>query len=102
MDIDIVISGAKYLLFYIISVSVITRKFLVSSAPHTFLASVGMLFARLQLVVLPFAIATENYDVVIYGSTSGAVATAIQSSRLGRSVALVSPVEHIGILIYQS
>lgn len=37
------------------------------------------------------------YDVVVYGSTSGAVATAIQSSRLGSSVALVSPVEHIGI-----
>ncbi|KAL1872980.1 hypothetical protein Daus18300_004121 [Diaporthe australafricana] len=36
------------------------------------------------------------YDIVVYGSTSGAVATAIQSSRLGRSVALVSPTEHIG------
>ncbi|KAG6358546.1 hypothetical protein INS49_012063 [Diaporthe citri] len=42
------------------------------------------------------AIAPETYDVVVYGSTSGAVATAIQSSRLGRSVALVSPVKHIG------
>lgn len=83
-------------------VFVITGKFSFSSAPHTFLASVAMLFARLQLAVLPFAIATENYDVVVCGSTSGAVATAIQSSRLGRSVALVSPVEHIGIFTYQS
>ncbi|KAE9578441.1 hypothetical protein CGCF415_v012742 [Colletotrichum fructicola] len=38
----------------------------------------------------------ETYDIVVYGSTSGAVATAIQASRLGRSVALVSPQEHIG------
>ncbi|KAH7176432.1 FAD dependent oxidoreductase-domain-containing protein [Dactylonectria macrodidyma] len=38
----------------------------------------------------------ESFDLVVYGSTSGAVATAIQAARLGRSVALVSPQEHIG------
>lgn len=36
------------------------------------------------------------FDVVVYGSTSGAVAAAIQTARLGRTVALVSPHEHIG------
>ncbi|KAF3013742.1 hypothetical protein E8E14_007580 [Neopestalotiopsis sp. 37M] len=38
----------------------------------------------------------QEYDVVVYGATSGAVATAIQSAKLGRSVVLVSPEEHIG------
>ncbi|OBR05801.1 Xanthan lyase [Colletotrichum higginsianum IMI 349063] len=38
----------------------------------------------------------EEYDIVVYGSTSGAVATAIQAARLGRSVSLISPQEHIG------
>ncbi|KAJ3545925.1 hypothetical protein NM208_g2265 [Fusarium decemcellulare] len=39
---------------------------------------------------------SQTFDVVIYGSTSGGVATAIQAARLGRSVVLVSPNEHIG------
>ncbi|KAI1266294.1 FAD dependent oxidoreductase-domain-containing protein [Xylariaceae sp. FL1019] len=36
------------------------------------------------------------FDIVVYGSTSGAVATAIQAARLNRTVAFVSPHEHIG------
>lgn len=39
---------------------------------------------------------SQLFDLVVYGSTSGAVATAIQAARLGRSVALVSPYHHIG------
>lgn len=38
----------------------------------------------------------EKYDIIIVGSTSGAVAAAIQSSKLGRRVAMISPVKHIG------
>ncbi|KAI1846018.1 hypothetical protein JX266_007827 [Neoarthrinium moseri] len=38
----------------------------------------------------------EAFDIVVYGSTSGAVATAIQAARLNRSVALVSAHDHIG------
>ncbi|KAJ4252796.1 hypothetical protein NW762_010702 [Fusarium torreyae] len=38
----------------------------------------------------------QKFDLVVYGSTSGAVATAIQAARLGRSVALISPQYHIG------
>ncbi|KAK5688049.1 hypothetical protein LTS10_000027 [Elasticomyces elasticus] len=37
-----------------------------------------------------------SYDLVVYGSTSGAVAVAITAARLGRTVALVSPQQHIG------
>ncbi|CAK7226631.1 hypothetical protein SCUCBS95973_006267 [Sporothrix curviconia] len=36
------------------------------------------------------------YDLVVYGSTSAAVAASIQAARLGRSVLLVSPHAHIG------
>ncbi|KAM0190106.1 hypothetical protein ACHAPI_009618 [Fusarium lateritium] len=39
---------------------------------------------------------SQQFDLVVYGSTSGAVATAIQAARLGRSVALISPYHHIG------
>ncbi|KAF4470246.1 Xanthan lyase [Fusarium albosuccineum] len=38
---------------------------------------------------------SQTFDVVVYGSTSGGVATSIQAARLGRSVVLVSPNEHI-------
>ncbi|KAL4882209.1 FAD dependent oxidoreductase-domain-containing protein [Aspergillus karnatakaensis] len=37
-----------------------------------------------------------EYDIAIYGSTSGAVAAAIQSARLGRKTVLISPDDHIG------
>jgi hypothetical protein len=42
--------------------------------------------------------AADSYDIAIYGSTSGAVAAAIQASRLGRKTVLISPHEHIGRL----
>ena len=35
-------------------------------------------------------------DVVIYGATSGGIAAAIQSSRMGKSVILLEPGTHIG------
>lgn len=38
----------------------------------------------------------DEFDTVVYGSTSGAVAAAIQSARLDRKVVLVSPHKHIG------
>ncbi|KAK7426015.1 hypothetical protein QQZ08_007463 [Neonectria magnoliae] len=39
-----------------------------------------------------------HVDIVVYGSTSGAIATSIQAVRLGRSVILISPQEHIGVI----
>jgi hypothetical protein len=35
-------------------------------------------------------------DVIVYGGTSSAVAAAVQASRLGKSVILVSPDKHLG------
>lgn len=39
---------------------------------------------------------TQTADVIVYGGTSGAVSTAIQLSRMGRSVIVVSPDQHLG------
>ena len=39
---------------------------------------------------------TFKADVIIYGGTSSAVSTAVQISRMGRSVIIVSPDKHIG------
>jgi len=46
--------------------------------------------------------ATAAFDLVVYGSTSAAVATSIQAARVGRSVALISPSQHIGNYLYTS
>lgn len=37
-----------------------------------------------------------KYDIVIYGGTSTGVAAAIQSSRMGKSVVLIEPSQHVG------
>jgi hypothetical protein len=38
----------------------------------------------------------KQYDVVIYGGTSAAVTAAVQASRMGKSVVVVSPDKHLG------
>lgn len=38
----------------------------------------------------------DTYDVVIYGGTSGGVAAAVQTARMGKSVVIVEPGKHIG------
>ncbi|MFH1922924.1 MAG: FAD-dependent oxidoreductase [Planctomycetota bacterium] len=38
----------------------------------------------------------EPFDVVIYGGTSAGVAAAVQAARMGKSVVVVSPDEHLG------
>lgn len=48
------------------------------------------------LLLLPFAGAGADYDVVVYGGTPGGVASAISAARLGRSVALVEYHKHLG------
>jgi len=41
---------------------------------------------------------TETYqaDIIVYGGTSAAVTTAVQVSRMGHSVIIVSPDKHLG------
>ncbi len=38
----------------------------------------------------------EQYDIVIYGGTSAGVAAAVQASRLGKSVIIIEPGNHLG------
>ncbi len=40
--------------------------------------------------------APQNYDVVIYGGSSAGVTAALQSAKLGRSVILLEPGNHLG------
>jgi hypothetical protein len=39
---------------------------------------------------------TATYDVVIYGGTSAAITAAVQARRMGKTVVVVSPDEHLG------
>ena len=39
---------------------------------------------------------TERYDIVVYGGTSAGVIAAVQASRMGKSVIIVSPDTHLG------
>src|SRR5690554_5012829 len=45
---------------------------------------------------LPALSQTRSYDIVIYGGTSAGVAAAIESSRMGKSVVLIEPSQHLG------
>lgn len=38
----------------------------------------------------------DAYDVVVYGGTSGGVTAAVQAVRMGKSVVLIEPSEHLG------
>src|SRR6187402_2094775 len=38
----------------------------------------------------------EDYDVVVYGGTSGGVIAAVQAKVMGKSVVLVGPDKHLG------
>jgi hypothetical protein len=49
------------------------------------------------MVSIGFSAEAEKvYDVVVYGGTSGGVAAAVQTARMGKSVALVEPGKHLG------
>ncbi len=47
-------------------------------------------------IVTSFAQKTKSYDVVVYGGTSAGIASAIQSSRMGKSVVLIEPGKRLG------
>ena len=38
----------------------------------------------------------EEFDIVVYGGTSGGITAAVQAAKMGKKVALVSPTEHLG------
>src|SRR4051812_46044092 len=44
----------------------------------------------------PARAADHDYDIVIYGATSGGISAAVQSARMGKSVVLIEPGKHLG------
>jgi hypothetical protein len=52
----------------------------------------------LALTLVPFTAraADREYEVVVYGGTSGGVSAAVQAARLGKTVALIEPGKHLG------
>ncbi|MBL9211488.1 MAG: FAD-dependent oxidoreductase [Opitutaceae bacterium] len=55
--------------------------------------AIGVLSAVLGAATLCRA---QDYDVVVYGGTSGGVVAAVQAKRMGKSVVLVGPDKHLG------
>lgn len=58
---------------------------------------------RIALAVLTVLVATtaapaaeREFDIVVYGGTSGGVSAAVQAARLGKTVMLVEPGKHLG------
>ena len=58
--------------------------------------SVNWPFALLLLLVALKGIGQNKFDVVVYGGTAGGYTAAIQVARLGNTVALLEPSNHIG------
>ncbi len=55
-----------------------------------------MMMICLTLLMIIQSVAAEKYDIVIYGGTSAAVTAAVQAKRLGKSVVIVCPDQHLG------
>ena len=50
----------------------------------------------LSLALSSVAFAAEDFDVVVYGGTSGGVIAAVQAKAMGKTVVLVGPDKHLG------
>jgi len=50
----------------------------------------------LLTVALASTAAPREYNVVVYGCTSGAITAAVQARRMGKSVIMVCPERHLG------
>jgi len=58
--------------------------------------AVSVVSLILLIVTTAAACAADHYDVVVYGGTSGGVAAAVQVARMGKSVVLIEPTQHLG------
>jgi len=56
----------------------------------------AMRYTLLSCLLLAGPVAAAEYDVCVYGGTSGGVAAAVQTARMGKSVVLIEPSKHIG------
>ncbi len=56
----------------------------------------GVLFALLFSIRSTIAVQQITADVCVYGGVSGGVVAAVQAARMGKSVALISEINHLG------
>lgn len=52
--------------------------------------------ACISALTFPLSLRADQFDVVIYGGTSAGVASAVQTARMGKTVVLIEPSQHIG------
>jgi hypothetical protein len=62
---------------------------------HPFVTTILNLWLAVS-ASMPTQPATPTYDLVVYGGTSAAVIAAVQATRMGKTVAIVSPDAHLG------
>ncbi len=57
-----------------------------------------MRYSRLVLLVITpqFCLSANDFDIVVYGGTSGGIAAGIQAARMGKSVVVVEPTKFAG------
>lgn len=55
-----------------------------------------LIFTALFSFITFISFGQNSYDVIVYGGTAGGYAAAIQVARLGKTVALLEPTNHIG------
>src|SRR4051794_24256532 len=55
-----------------------------------------MFLATFYPLNAPARAAEREYDIVVYGGTSGGVSAAIQAARMGKTVILIEPGKHLG------
>lgn len=48
------------------------------------------------LVTMPCLAQADDFEVAVYGGTSGGVAAAVQAARMGKQVVLIEPGKHLG------
>src|SRR5689334_23470890 len=67
--------------------------------PAVFFNKGGMRHFLPSILVFGFTLAAsgaESADVCVYGGTAGGIAAAVQAARMGKSVWLVEPTQHLG------
>lgn len=55
-----------------------------------------LLFFLIAGLLAPFVHAADEADIVIYGGASGGIAAGVQAARMGKSVIILEPSQHVG------
>ena len=64
------------------------------------MTTISLVKSHLELVLLSCLLVSQlrakEYDICVYGATSGGVVAAVQADRMGKSVVLLEPYHHVG------